>query len=708
MISLSFLLFIVFTVIFTWIQDPVYKAVAHIRMDQYKPIVDAISDILVWSPGEVMDTEVENIQSPDVLEKVAEKLGKIKKNTPTNSKYGIITEMQKNITIERVGETNMIRISVESSDPKLAATTANLIATVYQEVSYESKTKDVREKREFIFNQLQNAKAQLMRAENAFKEYKERHGALDVDSETSLTIEKLGSFEGDLMTIRREIADYSVQISRLNQKLKSNAFDVETDPELMSSPNVQAIYGKLDQERSLIMKMKESYRENSPEVAARIKVERQLKSTLTETARSRIRQQLEDLTAKKNMLVAKEGELRSMISGEVSTVPQKDMELSRLSREIAVNEELYTLLNREYKEAQIKEKGVFGEIKIVSRAMTPRAPIKPNKKFNIIIGVFMGFLISLALALIVETSDTSFGAIEEVEKLLEVSVLAAVPHFEKVGRMKRRIFPLGKHKYLKNIEIKDHSKILPTIFDPTSAESETYRHLRTNLKFARLDSDKKVFLVSSSGPQEGKSVTACNLAIVLAQGNNKTLLMSCNLRRPTIYKKFGMSKEPGVSDVIIGSCTLDDAVHPYTDITVGGFSKAFADEYVPGIQNLSILTAGTPTPNPAELLESRRMTELIKEIKEKYDVVIIDAPPILPVTDALLLGSKVDGTILVYQLGRLPRIALTRTKRILSGLNIPIIGIVLNDVRPEFHTVTPIYISYEYLSATKKQVRKKT
>jgi tyrosine-protein kinase Etk/Wzc len=693
-------LFSVFSAIFALMQPPVYKTSALVRVDQQKTVMNMLSDLMRWSPGEIMSTEVEMAQGPIVLGRVAEELGMLKKNAPEEVFFPVVSALRSRVSAERVERTNMIRITVTSSDATEAARLANLIASTYKEVSAENKSQDVRASREFVEGQLEQSRAKLREAEESLKEYKEINGSMSVDSETQITLERLNTFEADLLGARREKEKLRAELDLIERRRRD--INIEREVGELGSQPLQRLYDTLLDTRRSITSKQNTHTEKNPEMISLRADEARTVSQVASDVSKLLALRASELSKQIETVSRTEQELASLVGRELERIPDKDLELSRLTREVNVNEELYLMLSREHKEAQIKEIGSASEVTLVSPALAPTSPIKPNKQFTIIIGLALGIMLGCVAAALVESFDTSIGAVEDIERLLEAPVLAAVPRFSHALKQRDIKLPfIGSLKKQPASEKFDHSKSLPTIFSPGSAEAEAYKHLRTNLQFDRLKDNKKVYLFSSSGSQEGKSVTISNLAVTLAQSGQRTLLMGCNMRRPTEYKIFGINRKPGLSDVLIGAAQLKDAVHTFADIVLGEMNWEPALK-LPGIDNLDILPAGTLPPNPSELIESQRFDDLLNSLRKEYDIILIDAPPALPVTDALLLGPKADGAVLVYKLGHLPRRALIRSKKLMDSLGINVVGIVLNDVRPEFHGIAPIYYSKEYARATEK------
>ncbi|MGH7409735.1 MAG: CpsD/CapB family tyrosine-protein kinase, partial [Candidatus Methylomirabilis sp.] len=231
---------------------------------------------------------------------------------------------------------------------------------------------------------------------------------------------------------------------------------------------------------------------------------------------------------------------------------------------------------------------------------------------------------------------------------------------------------------------------LLSLFDRKSQAAEGYRSLRTNLQFAGGSQGLKAISFVSAAALEGKTTTVVNLAVTLAQDGKRILLVDADLRKPRVHARLGLPQSPGLSDVLIGTNQHPEVIRTVTDLMLG---KLGVDQVVntPGIDNLNIMTSGSPSSNPSEFLNSPQLKELIEAWKLEYDMVIFDCPPVLPVADAVTLGARVDGVVMVYQVGRVGRRALRRTKSLLTNARANLVGVVLSNVSPE---VAPEYYGY--------------
>jgi capsular exopolysaccharide synthesis family protein len=308
------------------------------------------------------------------------------------------------------------------------------------------------------------------------------------------------------------------------------------------------------------------------------------------------------------------------------------------------------------------------------------------------IGLLLGVVIGLVLAFIAETLDTSIGAIQDLEELLETPVLGVIPEVDP------RSEDSGRANGAERGEgATDHFTFLPTIFAPRSPIAEAIRGLRTSLLLRILDRDVKTLVVTSAGQAEGKTTLALNLALAMAQLGKKTLLVETDLRNPSIRHILGIRRDPGVTDVVLGSASLAESALNFADLMLGKPGmESLLDS--PGTDNFFVLPSGRRAPNPSELMASHGFAALLAEARERYDCVILDSAPVLSVSDATVLASQVDGILCVVRVGRVPRAALRRAKSLMDGTKTPLIGVCLNGVRaeasPDFHELS--YYKYYY------------
>ncbi|UCF56211.1 MAG: AAA family ATPase, partial [Deltaproteobacteria bacterium] len=370
----------------------------------------------------------------------------------------------------------------------------------------------------------------------------------------------------------------------------------------------------------------------------------------------------------------------------------KKLEFNRLKRRVESYNDMTALLERKNQEALIRQAEKPDEVTIVKPALLPTHPINPPKTVATgTMGVIIGLVLGIVIGLIVETFDTSLGAIEDVEETLGTQVLGIIPQADA-----KDIREGLKEKCPEGINESTEKQLVYLVshFVPKSMMAESFRALRTNVQFK--DAEKKIQTigVASTSPEEGKTLVAINLALTMAQAGMKVLLVGSDLRKPAIDRVFGVEMTPGLTDVLMGNYPWRDTVKTVTDIIMGQMSP---DEVMmtPGLDNLHIITSGPIPPNPAELVESGRLTDFIEEAKKDYDMIVFDSTPILSTADAAILGAKVDGVLLVYRVGTVSRGLLRRSTAQLEQVQCNLMGVVLNGMRPD---VSPDFQDYKYYS----------
>ncbi|HDZ12892.1 MAG TPA: polysaccharide biosynthesis tyrosine autokinase [Bacteroidetes bacterium] len=359
----------------------------------------------------------------------------------------------------------------------------------------------------------------------------------------------------------------------------------------------------------------------------------------------------------------------------MDTLPDKSLQLARLERAKKLNENIYLMMKQKYEESRITKAGQIGKIRIIDQALPPQFPVSPKKKMNLLLAVLIGLGMGVGIAFFLEYIDNSIKTIEDVEQL-RLPLLAAIPEIEP-EKQNGNFFSLpGKGKRHHHNVIDDSNEIaerLVTHLRPKSPIAEAYRSLRTQIQYAKSESPIHSILVSSPGPGEGKSTSVTNLAITIAQMGTKTILVDSDLRRPVIHSLFGVQKDVGLTNYLVGNAALEDVIR----------STA--------VDNLYLMTSGVLPPNPAELVGSKRMKALVELLSKQFDYVLFDSPPIIAVTDAIVMAPMVDAVVLVVRSQLTDKNATKRAFELLNNVNAYMPGVLLNDVSSAY-----IYGSYYY------------
>ena len=664
---------------------PIYKTSASVKVEKSETLTGLYLQSVSASSTNYMETQMAMIKSYFIMELVAKKMGTIPPEVSSdevrnNPKYlSTILALKGKVETEQEGNSDIINITAASDEPQYAQRLANTVAQVYKERHALDLNRRMTEAKKFIESQVVVTRDKLQKSEEAIRDFRETNRMVSLDSQSSGLVSQFSGLQAtndrDLVTLSK-INNIAKLLARAEDSPLSSKtiFYFEEASAPYRSLNDRLVQLMLERDIHLI-----NYTENFPQV---VEIKKQIQEIITSMS---FQLQAQQQSLSQTVILAKK-QLKNL-DDQLKSLPAKGLELARLEREVGVNREIYTLLEKQYQESLIREAEKLDEVQIVKPALEPSNPINPPKTGATTgLGLIIGIILAVVFAFVVETFDTSIGAVEEVEEFLGARVLGVIPHVD-FEELKLTL----KEKLGKDVDSDQLWRIgrLISHFAPKTTSAESYRALRTNINFVKLEKDAKTIVFTSSSPQEGKTTVSINLAITMAQAGNKVLLIDGDFRRPVISKIFGIPSLPGLTDVILGNYKWRDVVRSITDLMTG---KMTMDELMvtPGLDNLYIMTCGTIAPNPAELVSTRINTDVINESHEEYDFVIIDAPPVLAATDAAVWGTKADGVVLVYQVGKIARGALKRAKSQLDNVKARIIGVVLNGLKAE---ISP---DYEY------------
>jgi len=676
---------------------PLYRATSAIKIEQKTNMAGMLSGGF-WNLQESMTTHGYTVTSFPVLRKTAEMLGRIPENVPDdevnrNRKYlGVIAKLKSMIKTDVEDRTNIINLTVTAGNPDEAEKVANTVARAYRQYNIDSNSKRISEIRAFIEKQLSVTLERFKAAEKRLQDYTEKNGLVSVDEKNRDLLRRLSAARADYEKAKEDRNRASEKLKLFTSGKISGIPDLSAKQLVFSEKN-NSLNRSRSQLESLLLKRQQllsRYTEKHPSV---ISVENQIRM-ITRDAENDLRLMVQTFAGNEENLKARILRLED----ELNALPRKTQELSRLSREVDLQDKLYTELEKKHQEALIQESGKMENVSIIRPALAPVRPFNIPSNWTIIIsGLILGLIIGVVFAFGVEMFDTSMGTIEDVESSLNVPVLGVIPQLdmEAPGR-----------KTGKKVSGDEQSLGLITHYSPTSLASEAFRSLRTNLQFIRLEKKSKSFLVTSTFVQEGKTINTVNLALSLAQTGEKVLLIDADLRRSSVYKRFGLSREPGLTDYVLGNYEWRDVVNTITDVMLGDFEM---DDILnsPGLDNLHIMNAGAKPPNPTEILNSRRFRDLLQEAYNEYSYILVDAPPVLPVADPSEIAPYMDGVIMVYMVGRIGRGVLNRAKSTLDNIEANVVGVILNNVKPN---VGPDYFRYHthyYYGDRQKEGEKK-
>ena len=667
--------------------EPIYESTAVVKFERSTTLVGLLVETISVSSGDSIGTQAAVVRSFPVLERAAKLLRMIPADLDSEAIMRIpryaqfLTDFRGRVKAAPEESTTLIDITLTSSNPAEATRLANAVAQAYREENMLTRNRQVREARRFIEDQLVQVGARLKAAEDGLRSLKERRNFVSLSEETTSALGRLGTLETEYDRVQRTQQETASQIQALQDPQVATGVvlpRIFTDAGDLTIAKLNATLLDLGVERENLLQIATPVNPQVRELNARIA-----------TARDNL---LRELRLKVDTFQKRGADMHRQIQqirGELRILPDVALQYAQFQRDITLNENLLTQLRSKFQEVQIKEKEQVEEVTLVRPAIEPTRPINPPQTpVKGIVGLLIGLTIGLVLVFVLESLDTSIGTIQDVESYLEVPVLGLIPQIDPT-RDPSLAPPEGEEK---DSALSKMRRFLICLMSPKSTIAEMYRSLRTNIEFLSLEKNVKTLCVTSSTLMEGKTTTAINLATSMAQMGKKTLLVEADLRKPFIHHAFGITREPGLAEILLGNRDWHECLRTVSDLILGPLGMENVTS-VPNIDKLHLLTSGNPPPNPAELLNSQRMTDLIAALRQEFDIVIFDCSPTLPVTDAAILTAKTDGALIVYRVGQTARAALKRAKVLLENVGGKILGVVLTGVRAE---VSPDFEALEY------------
>jgi succinoglycan biosynthesis transport protein ExoP len=668
---------------------PLYTTECMIEIKRERLVEGIYSKTIAFEDSDDIETQIAVIKSYTVFEKVAEQMSLIPRSSPSKTDnqmkshvIATIEGLQSKVDVSRVKYSSVLNIKVTDHSAAFAQRLANTVALVYRELHGEQQTKRTREALRYIDDQMKEVRTRLRDAEDRFNRFSKDNELISIDLQSETQLKQTKEIQGELAKLEEERAELDTLLSRLREFIKNPVGAGHNFDSIRANSRYQ---GANDTLVGLLLKREtllKDFTPKHPEVVA-------ISNEISETAR-KMEFMLElQLKSQERKQQDSSKELEK-IDQKTKALLDKKLEYGRLKREVELYTEMTTLLERKNQEALIRRSEKPEEVNIVKPALLPTSPINPPRTAATgAMGVIIGIVLGLIIAFVVETFDTSLGAIEDVEQTLGIPVLGVIPHVDlkviQENIKERHSARVQEHSMKQAVNLISH-------FVPKSMMAESFRALRTNIHFKDMEKKMKAFAITSTSPQEGKTLIALNLAITMAQSGLKTLLVGSDLRKPMLARVFGVHSSPGLSDILVGNYEWRETVRGVTDVLMGEISL---DEIMltPGFDNFFFIPGGAVPPNPADLIDSPRVSRFIEEAKEEYDMILFDTAPLLSAVDPAILGAKVDGVLLVYRIGTVPKGLLKRAITQLAQVKANVIGVILNGMRPE---VSPDFENYKH------------
>jgi len=579
-----------------------------------------------------------------------------------------------NLKVTLAPNTHIVEVRFRSPDKDLAASVVNTLMSTYTENNFKSRFDSTMQASDWLSKQLVDLQMKVETSQEKLVRYQKEHEILGIDEKQNITTQKLDELNRSLTAAESERMEkesvYRLVESGDSETIASaaNALDSAGAGGQSASSLLEGLRSKEADVKIQAAELSTQFGPSYPKV---VQLNGQLKEIdaqiLLETKKvaGKIRGQYMAALQREDML---HNALEKQ-KQEANKLNESAIQYSILKRDLESYRSLYEGLMEKMKQAGVSAGLKSNNFRIVDVARVPTHPVEPNIPRNLAFAFMLGLTSGVGLAFLLEGLDNTVRTTEQAQMISGLAPLGMIPMGSRATRdganTKRLVIATSKEA----VE-------LVTQVRPQSQMAESYRALRTSLLLSNLGAPPKVIMITSALPQEGKTTTSINCAVVLAQKGVRVLLIDADLRRPSIHKTLGMGPRSGLSNVLTGSATLQQAI-----------------TRSPVLPNLMVLPAGTPPPNPAELLASSNMRDVLEELRGQYDHIVVDTPPTLSVTDAVVLSPRADAIVLVIRSGQTTKQALRRSRDILMQVNAKVSGVLLNAVdlsSPDY------YYYYEY------------
>jgi succinoglycan biosynthesis transport protein ExoP len=658
------------TTLVTFLQKPVYESQAKLLFNKQNG-VSSLTGISA-KMGELggltnlsnpVDTEAEVIRSYPIIHKTITTLNlKDKTGKPLS-----IEKFLKILKLKTIRGTDVMQLSYRSTNPQEAAEVINTLMNYYLESNVRTNRSTAKAAREFLSKELPEVDKRVLRAEMAVRQFKEKNKVIALEIEAKVGVEALKDLAQAITKAKTELIGANTRAVALQNQMQLNTKQAVALSTLSQSPGVQQVLTEYQKVQDELAVAKTRYTADNPtianlaekETALRTQLEGRVAQTLGNSEYEPegnlqigglkqsltvdlVKAEVERLAFGKQL--AELQQTFTINQSRLNSLPRLEQQQLQLQRQLQVGRITYEQLLKQLQEVQVLENQNIGNARVISEALVPDKQVSPVIALNLALGGFLGILLGVGTALLLESMDNSLKNIEEVKRLLGYPVLGTIPLAEKVQGSEG-----------------EGGAELPVLNNPYSPESAAFEMLQANLGFSISDKKLKVIVLSSSIPGEGKSFVAANLAVATAQLGRRVLLIDADMRRPRQHKIWEQSNLIGLSNILVGQAEFQSSTKE-------------------ALMAMDLLTAGTIPPNPAALLDSQRLATLIKEATGEYDFVIIDAPPLTAVADAQILGKLVDGLLLVVRPGVADSAAVSATKTLLEQSEQRVLGMVVNGV----------------------------
>ena len=575
--------------------------------------------------------------------------------------YGILGGLRVDPVKESRGtfkETRLIDITYTHTDPEVASKIANAVAETYVFNNLEKKTESNSNTGDVLQKRIAELQQVIRTDEERLVNYAKNNQIISLDANQNTVVERLAGLNKQLLEAEN---DRKTAEAAYNAAKAPGAASALAEGDAKQTNDAEGKLADLRQKRALLMV---DATEEAPEVKEIDQQIAELDRQLKETRSHKTNTLLTNLETQYRQTLGREQALRSAFQqARNETVTQNEAAINYriIQQEIETNKTLLDSLLQRSKENDVIIASKPNNISIVDYAITPVGPIGPNRMRSVTLAMFLSLVVGIGLALFLEYLDDTVHSTDEVERLLHLPALAVIPSATGMGR---RRLGAGPGALQKRNGHSGNQELLMNV-DSRSPLAESYRHLRTSVLLSTAGRAPRSLLVTSSLPGEGKTTTAVNTAVSLAQTGASVVLIDADMRRPRMRSIFGLTDGPGLSSILSSDVSREDML-----------SMVRKDE----VTGLNILTSGPIPPNPAELLGSDQMRNLLVTLQSEFNHIVVDSPPVNSFTDGVLISSIVDGVLLVVHGGKSSRHVVRRSRQLLHDVGAKVFGVVLNNV----------------------------
>jgi len=552
---------------------------------------------------------------------------------------------------------NILKLSMTDHDPVLAAQMVNRLADIYVLESRSLKKKNADAKKNIIKERLDHAKEEFEQAKEELRAFKSTH-FVSLDTETRAQMDEKSRIEGELRTYQNARDALKTLLEKINsignsvesqKDLKYVYSQLTNLPTFDTNPRMGFLKEELaDLERQYDEGVK-TYTERHEAVIAISQKIAQSRTKIKQEAENHLDNLNSKINQISNRLAALEFKLKQQL-------PTDQLRLQELEDQYKAKMELYNQLYSQFQLAELQEVAETENVDILDPALVPDYPVNRDKKKKAAMGILFSLALGVGIALALDFFDKSIKTVDDVKKFLKLEVLGTIPSIDFKDL----------NDYQDSEKIKQIDQQLVTYdYSPTPI-GEAYRSLRTNLVFSKQTGRIHSFVITSTAPGDGKSFTAANVAISMAQHKSNTLIIDADLRRGVLHNTFGVPKEPGLTNYLTGMVSFQHIIN---------------ETLTP---NLSMISCGSLLPNPSELLGSPQMKRFLDEARRKFDIIIFDSPPLNAATDAIVIGTQVDAVVLVIRAGITDRNLAKQKLEMFKNVPVRLLGVVLNGTQAEF------------------------